>query len=282
MIELQRWAELDVSAASGIVVADGVFYVVADDENFLGVYASNGAPLSRISLLSGVLPDEHAARKRDKLDIEALTALPDGRLVGFGSGSTAARRRGVLVDLLGGRAHLFDLTPLYQLLEREIPEVNVEGAAVRGDRLWLAQRGNGQSGVNALIELRLGRVLEGLAAGGLDAASFCGLIPVALGDLEGVPLGMTDLAAHPDHGLLFTAAAEASVDTYQDGACVGSVVGQLACDGRVLRCESISVRCKLEGIAVGRLTQDSMQVWLVADPDDRGQRAPLYAAMLSR
>src|ERR1700752_5286310 len=51
------------------------------------------------------------------------------------------------------RHGLPDLAPLYTALEeKEIPDLNIEGAAVSGDSLRLLQRGNGRAGVNAVID----------------------------------------------------------------------------------------------------------------------------------
>ena len=50
-----------------------------------------------------------------------------------------------------------DLAGLYTMLEADIPDLNIEGATVAGDRLLLFQRGNGRAGVNAVIGLELAR-----------------------------------------------------------------------------------------------------------------------------
>src|SRR5690349_13989277 len=97
-VDLEPIAELDVSAASGLVAIAERLYVVADDEHFLATYDFAGRPLGRLALWPDALPDEHAERKRLKSDLEALTQLPDGRLLALGSGSTPRRRRGALID----------------------------------------------------------------------------------------------------------------------------------------------------------------------------------------
>ncbi len=276
MLVLSQVAELEVSAASGLVALSDALWVVADDELFLASYAFDGRPLRHVPIWPGVLPEPHAARKRRKPDLEALTVLPDGRLLALGSGSTVARQRGALFDPLSLEVHALDLCGLYTELRAQIPELNIEGAAVVGQQLWLAQRGNGALGFNACIELDLAAVLNQLhAVGRVDADGLRAVHPLALGELQGVALTITDLAPHPEAGLVFTAAAEASADTYADGRCAGSVVGALSSHCQVRAIFPVQPTCKLEGIAVAR-----GQLWLVSDPDDRSKRAGLYCAEL--
>ena len=137
------------------------------------------------------------------------------------------RERGALIEvaaaLMGGAAHPVDLAPLYARLRRELPVLNLEGAAVCGDRLRLLQRG-GAAGENVVVELVLADVLACLEAGRPVAAEPVGFTRVALGTLRGVPLGFTDASPLAGGRLVFTAAAEATDDP-ADGAAAGSVVG---------------------------------------------------------
>jgi hypothetical protein len=276
-LSLAKVADLDISAASGLVALGDELYVVADDELFLAAFDTAGAPRRRFALFAGELPEEYKARKRHKPDLEALTLLPDGRMLALGSGSTPSRMRSVCVDpAQPERLAHGDWTPLYAELMRSLPELNIEGAAVQGDRLWLAQRGNGASGMNACVELDLAAACCALANGApLEANVLLAIHPVRLGEIEGAPLSLTDLCAHPGGGLLFSAAAEPSGSTYDDAPTTGSAVGVLDLRGNVVRCLRVAERRKLEGIA---LSESRHTLWLVADPDDRALRAPLLRA----
>ena len=88
---------LEVSAASGLVLRDQCFHVVADDENALFVFGADGAT-RRIALLPGELAAEHAERKAHKPDFEILVDLPGHGLLAMGSGSRATRERAELGD----------------------------------------------------------------------------------------------------------------------------------------------------------------------------------------
>src|SRR5258705_4038133 len=106
MMHLTKIRELDLagtgdgslprhlSAASGLVHVGSFIYVVADDELHLGVFnAADNAPGGLLRLFDGELPDEKAARKKHKPDLEAIVQLPPfgdfekGALLALGSGS---------------------------------------------------------------------------------------------------------------------------------------------------------------------------------------------------
>ena len=87
---LQPLAQLQVAAASALVCAGDLLYLLADDELLLQRYDLNGVFIDQQPLLAGSLPSAAKARKRLKPDFEMLCQLPDGALLALGSGSTAA------------------------------------------------------------------------------------------------------------------------------------------------------------------------------------------------
>ena len=272
---LRLIAHLDLAAASGVALHDDKLYVIADDRLELAVYDLLGKRTGRIALLPGVLPVEHAARKAHKPDFEALIALPDGSLLALGSGSTPQRRRGAWLQLTAAEpeARAVELADLYAALAGELPELNIEGGAVLGSSLYLCSRGNGARLENALLQLDLERVLRALQRERrLTADCIVGLQRVQLGQLDAVPLSLTDLAVDAD-GLIFAAAAEASANTYDDGACAGSVLGRLSRDGHASDPVTMAAGIKIEGIC----SAGARELYAVADADDPDAQAPLFA-----
>jgi hypothetical protein len=263
---LLRIASLQVSAASGCVIAGDVAYVVADDDVRLHGYALDGTPRSVTPLFDQLLPSGPPHRKRTKPDLEALTALPDGTLLALGSGSSDRRRRAVVVSPAFGTTTILDAAPLFSALEREFSQLNIEGCAVHEGHLVLGQRGNGSRRENALIRLKLSSAL-------LSPDSVVSIQPLELGSLQGVPLSITDLAVGPGGVLHFTAAAEDTADPYHDGACAGSVVGAFAAGtAQVQWTALLSESHKIEGLAHHR----GEDWYLVADADDPSVAAPLF------
>jgi hypothetical protein len=72
---------------------------------------------------------------------------------------------------------------------------------------------------------------------------------------------------------VFCAAAEASANTYDDGACAGSVIGKLSPQGSVSDVVPIGTGLKLEGLC----SASARELYAVADADDPHARAPLLA-----
>ncbi len=286
MVPVRKLADLELSAASGAVRLGEHLLVVADDELFLDAYALDGRRAGRVALDGKPpLPDAHKDRKRLKPDLEALVMLPGRRVLAMGSGSTERRRTAYLFEAPSeGSLPVFrgvcDLGPLYLHLRERFPELNVEGAAVAGSRLRLLQRGNGAQGQNAVIELALDGVLEAIARGApFGAGLVLDVRSVALPALGKVRLGFTDASplAQGDPRTVFVAAAEDTDDPYLDGACAGSAIGLLDEEARVAWLEPLEGRHKVEGVAV---EPGGDRALLVADPDDRSQRAPLLECPL--
>lgn len=273
-----------ISAASGLVLAGELLYVIADDERELGVFAAEGDAPGRLErFLPGELPADPAERKRHKPDVEALALLP-GALLALESGSKHHRRGGVLWELdpgggLEGEPRRLDLGPLYETLDRDIPDLNIEGATVSGERLLLFQRGNGRGAVNAVIALDLERVVASLAGGALAPDAVTGIRRYDLGESEGVRLCFSDATGLPDGHVLFTAVAEGGEDTYHDGECVSAGIGVLDAAGEIASFEALEPALKVEGVEAHHRA-DGMAVLLVADPDDAGSPSPLLEARL--
>jgi hypothetical protein len=268
-----------LSAASGLVCAGEYLYVVADDELHLGVFPARGAtPGELLRLFPGELPAGHAARKAAKPDLEALAMLPDGALLALGSAATPRRERGAVLPLerngeIAGPPRILDLARLAAALRVALGDVNIEGAVAAGDRLLLLQRGH-RHARNALVGASLDAVL-GRAEPRLVVRD------VSLGNLDGIPLGFTDGALLPDGTLAFSAVAEDTASSYDDGPCTGAALGILSPEGEVLQLERLATPAKIEGIAV-LAAGAALDLLLVTDADDATIPARLCAARVTR
>lgn len=269
-----------VRAASSLAIVGDRLVVIQDDANFVAVL-SPGDPRARsVTLPAGAGGlrqfDDTRGNKRFKLDLEASIAVvePEGTTVfAFGSGSSAARERVVIIAGWDAGAMSIDVVEapeLYAAL-RAAPafagsELNLEGAALSGDDLWLFGRGNGAPrdgtrAANATCVVRWTEVRAYLRSGG--AVAFPDLAQVTryeLGALDAVPLGFTDAATVPG-GFLYSAAAEASPDAVRDGPVAGSCLGTIGLDSRVrwsrlTAADGGAFTGKVEGIA-----------WTIGAPD---------------
>lgn len=264
------------SAASGLVRAGDHLYVVADDEHhlaWLDATTPGASPLNTMRFAQGDLPDDPAARKKRKPDIEVLLHLPAAVtgshdwLVLLGSGSRPQRERvfGVAPQSAGPAAPAIEVAAhdLYAPLADAFGEPNVEAACLGGGQLHLFQRANRGRATNVRLSY--------------DAQAFCAwlrgaagaprpeaILPLSLGSYAGVPFGITDASAWWLPGCVFTAVAEDTQDAYADGACVASMVGWLDDAGTLRASALLAGAPKVEGITpAGR-----GRLWLVTDADD--------------
>jgi hypothetical protein len=280
-----------LSAASGLVVRGATLWVVADDAQCLAVFDLDGAEPGRlIPVFAGDLPRDAAQRKRVKPDFEILLALPAAegcRLLALGSGSTARRMRGAVVDLPGAsdsggefrgesaRVRPLDLGPLFAALAPLVPQVNLEGAVLRGEHLLLFNRGTMAAPASQVLEVPLAAVL----AGGAVAVTL--RAELTLPRCAGVPLTVTDACGLDDGRILLSTVAEATADSYADGASVGAAIVELNADFTLRAVEPLNPVLKVEGLSA-RVTADGVQLLCVTDADDPERASGVYRGVLER
>ena len=282
-----------LSAASGLVRAGNFIYVIADDEHHLGVFRNDDHRRAGVllRLRRGALPVEKSARKQRKPDFEALVALPPfgayphGALFALGSGSKPNRRSAVLLALNAdgstqGSPRAISLKTWFTRLRREFGEVNLEGAFIEGESLTLLQRGNKGSPRNARVRIALAPVLAAIAKRRvLSAPRLTDVTDFELGTFDDAPLCFTDGAALPAGGFVFTAVAEATEDSYADGACVGSAIGIIDGNDRLRALWRLAPALKVEGIEA-RMKGKALELTVVTDADQSSVPAQLLTVTL--
>ena len=275
-----------VRAASALARLGGGWLVAQDDATH-GAWV-RGDGVHRLRLLPPVEGldafSEAEGTKHLKPDLEAACSLVGeggtGALL-LGSGSTPARRRGVLVTEREGEqepgVESGDLGGLYDavaaLLGVPRDQLNLEGVARNGPVLRWFQRGNLRAGVpNGSVDVGLPGLLDALR-GRLDPAD----VPLReprryeLGEVAGVGLSATDAVALPGGRVLLSAAAEDTPNAYDDGPVVAAALALLDGD-RVLGVAEIprveGVVQKVEGLGVLELLDDGARLLAVVDADD--------------
>ncbi len=280
-----------LSAASGLVKVGPWLYVVADDELHLGQFSLDGNTAgSLFRCFAGELPLETEERKAEKPDVEVLTLLPQFNnssqpaLLALGSGSKKNRHRSALIPLDKGEisapARIIDLSDFYDFLKSEIGKLNIEGATVVEDKLFLFQRGNKKNKLNASICINLEDFYRVLLEPQDYYEPRIKITPYDLGEIDQVPLCFTDATSLPTGEIIFTASAENTSDSYLDGACMGSAIGMLNKHGELNFLEPVDRLIKLEGVAVNKI-DSSVEILLVSDADDARYPAQLYSALIN-
>ena len=277
-----------LAAASGLVQVGNFFYVVADDEMHLGVFpVASNAPGTLVRLFEGELPLDFTERKAHKPDLEVLVLLPaqtdypHGALLALGSGSKKRRCRGAVLALtadgsIKGEPQIVDLTELYDELKQTFSDLNIEGGFIDGEYLHLLQRGNKSVATqNARITVKLTKLWKALRKEKpLSAKALVSIQPYSLGEIQDVPLCFTDAAVLPDGSWVFSAAAEATDNSYQDGEFVGAALGLVNAQGTVVQCHLLDATYKIEGVSVS-VHENVLELHLVTDGDNPAQAAVL-------
>jgi len=278
-----------VRSASGLVWAGERVAIIQDDANFIALADPRTGVSGALALPAGEGGlrqfDDVRGNKRFKLDLECCIRLEDAdggeTMIGFGSGSTLARDRivivrGVAADAPGVR--VVDAGALYAALRAETAfagsEMNIEGAAVIGGTLRLFNRGNGAPHgdlvpVNATAEVELAAFLAYLDDPASTPPRIGAIARYELGAIGAFPLTFTDAVARGG-AILYAAAAEGSPDATRDGPVAGCAIGILR-DGvgryaEVRNADGTLYPGKIEGILPRG--DDPSRLWAVIDRDD--------------
>jgi hypothetical protein len=259
-----------VRAGSALLRVDARLLVVQDDAFCAGWIELPDLQHTRFPLA----PDSASLPKGEKPDFEAAVRSPDGVIFLLGSGSTP--RRTVIARFLpSARSVVLTAMPqVYDCVRRALGLAsgpNIEGAVIEGGVLRLFHRGIGHA--SAMIDLPSG-VLDG------EPPRVLACHPLELGDIEGVPLSITDAAMVDRHRALFLAVAEDTPDAIIDGPVAGCAIGLLTGPAdqrqvrwcRVLDSDGVPSRRKFEGIAAD---DDLRGAWVITDPDDPDRNAEL-------
>ncbi len=252
-----------IAAASGLVITDKFFLMVADDENHMARFDRTSLQGEYLEIFPDQLPTEPKARKKIKPDFESLIDCPSlQRLLVMPSGSTSQRMRAAWLAPSGELLNHWNLSDFFLSLNPYISEINIEGGVFFDQELLLFQRGNGEKGENGLIYCELTS---------LQTLKFKAYKPIQLPLIQGVATTFTDACRYQDQ-LLFVAVAEDSQSTYLDGEVKGSLIGLMGHSGEVLKYEILNTLSKPEGIFWDGIHK---KIYLVTDDDDRKKPSQL-------
>ena len=271
MINLTEIFVLDdpfISAGSGIALVEDTFFVVSDDE--VDLFALKKDFNSRgvvYNIIPERLPETYKERKKLKPDFEAIVSLGSELLL-LPSGSKPNRHRGALFCLRTCSPKIVSFKNVYAFLEKELPELNLEGAAVLGENIRLFQRGNGKLRHNGFIDLNLESFLK-------DEVKDYRLKLINLNFSSGAPLTFNDATIFQDE-IIFLAASEKADSTYEDGEFGGAVIGKMTLGGEVLKTFPLNISSKPEGICC-----DKENFFIVTDDDNRANPSRIYRGSLS-
>ena len=260
----------DFPSASAVEYQDGRLFLFGDDATHLLILDTNYRSIDKIHYL----PDSSfRMRKNEKADIEsaALISTDNGsELMALGSFSSKNRMSLFQFSLASNSVSVVDLSFISEKL-KAIPELNIEGLAIVGGNIVLANRANKKHPVNKLV------------IGNNDLRTFSPSSIIAMHFRGKNVVGVSGLYYVKERDLLlFTASEENTYSATEDGAISDSYLGWIhnfskkLTDRSIQPSELISLssvdktftKQKIESVCVQGINGDEMLIHLVSDNDD--------------
>ncbi len=218
-----------ISSASGLAVADNNIWMIGDDVDYVVKSTIGHADFSRIKLYESA--SEQRIAKPVKHDLESCT-LGDFEgeqfLFVFGSGGISPYRDNLFALNINNPSQCYrqSLLPFYNAIRKKAAlnenELNIEGAALSGDKLLLFNRGK-----NFIVLMpwkKFTAYVMNEAANDIPAFT---IINIELPVVNGFQVGFSGACALKENQLLFTATLEETSDPINDGPVKGSYIGLL-------------------------------------------------------
>jgi hypothetical protein len=272
----------EIPSASGIEFLDGKYWLIGDNSPWLFEVNDVFEVAEKHPIFSMDFAENGTIPKSKKHDFEAMTALNwegDSALFIFGSGSKNNRFQGVLVKINNALnptmdTQKFDLTDFYSLILEKAKlkegELNIEAAAVLGDRLFLFNRGK-----NKVISLKVKHFIDYLS----DTRETIKIKvkTIDLPEIDGIRAGFSGATADEKfQRIVFTASVENAADWVADGQVLGSFIGVLNLHSlenhAAPKCVLIKnkqeiLRIKAESITLQESSEKSFRCLVVTDSD---------------
>lgn len=224
----------EVPSASGVEMMGEEIFMIGDNSPWLYRLDQTYEVTDRYQVFSTEDLEEGIIPKARKPDFEAMAITDWGQeklLLLFGSGSKSPERDSVVIMGLEKRAgdvSTYSVKHFYEQIKRSAnlgeEDLNIEGAAVVGDSLYLFNRGK-----NIVIRSTVDGFLRQVIAH--ESYPELEIINVELPEIKGIKAGFSGAAVVPgQRKILFTASVENTENWIADGEILGSFVGTIDLD----------------------------------------------------
>lgn len=254
-------------------------YIVGDDASGIYKLSLNSYKFRKINFLTG---DTLLFRipKPVKHDFEsALTVRMDNTtyLLAFGSGSLSPSRDTLLMMDLNNETNQvkIPLAGFYKTLSENFSlkkeDLNMEGATVSGNDLYLFNRGN-----NMIFKINWAEFYDYARNASSNPFPAISNFTVELPIVAGVQAGFSGACTLDKKRILFTATLEDTKNWVEDGEILGSYIGVLELGDpqpRVTQTFPVksgneTVKVKLESLDILSVSKNEIAIECIADNDD--------------
>ena len=242
-----------ITAASSLINLNNRIFTVCDDQYGLYELKNDGHWFYHQNPLSPLLPKDPKQLKAIKPDYEALMASEsENNILLIPSGSRPDRTNVLSFNLLTNKFESLNFEIFYRMLAKNIPLINIEGAAKFQEKYLFLNRG--------IMDTRTS--ILSVNANTLEMEK---IIELDFGSLENVYLHGSELCIH-DNYLYILAVAEDASNSYDDGIIKGSSLFKVSLlDFSILDRWSFNLPIKAEGLCRWK------DKWLICtDPDGQG------------
>ena len=267
-----------IPSASGIEIVGNDIYVMGDDSPWLFRLDKKFEVKEKIPIGNVSAAVKGKTAKEQKPDLEAMIVYGNELLL-LGSGSRSPQRDVLLsVDLISKKVRRYPLAEFYDALCAAAGfsrrDLNIEAAALIGERLFLFNRGKNRIAILDVQEF-LTHVQH---KGPLPEME---IVPVTLPLISGMQAGFSGACSTPDGShLVFCASAENTSNWIDDGEILGSFIGAFspaeirdsfrpACV-RITGENAETLSVKVESVAVQSASARKLSMLLVTDNDRSG------------
>lgn len=263
---------IGIGSASGLFYHGDSLFIISDNSGFLYEYAINTGTVNEYPLLKNAVQN---SAKQDKPDFESITHFQDTLYV-FGSGSTIKRNTMIAFDLLNKKKiSTNNLTDLYAVMQSfeslKVEDFNLEGVIYTGQDWYLFNRGNGSNNKNIIFTLHAQKLDQEFS---LIANNY------KLPKIKGVRTSFTDAIA-VENKIYFLATAEKTINNYDDGEILGSIVGRIDIETmKIDFTKKISPSNKFEGLTLFSKTKEQIELLLCEDNDTDTLESSIYKLTL--
>jgi hypothetical protein len=263
---------IGIGSASGLFYHGDSLFIISDNSGFLYEYAIAKGTVNEYPLLKNAVQN---SAKQDKPDFESITHFQDTLYV-FGSGSTIKRNTMIAFDLINKKkTSTNNLTDLYAVMQSfeslKAEDFNLEGVIYTGQDWYLFNRGNSSNNKNIIFTLHAQKLDQEFS---LIANNY------KLPKIKGVRTSFTDAIA-VENKIYFLATAEKTINNYDDGEILGSIVGRIDIETmKIDFTKKISPSNKFEGLTLFSKTKEQIELLLCEDNDTDTLESSIYKLTL--